>query len=51
MRKYERIAKILEDLFKKCKKECKIEEYNSKMKEKEAYKLYDDLAIQRVKWG
>jgi hypothetical protein len=25
-----------EDLFKKCKKKCKIEEYNSKMKEKEA---------------
>ena len=34
----------LEDLFKKCKKECKIEEYNSKMKEKEAYKLYFDEA-------
>jgi hypothetical protein len=33
-----------EDLFKKCKKECKIEEYNSKMKEKEAYKLYFDEA-------
>ena len=41
---YNQITKILEDLFKKCKKECKIEEYNSKMKEKEAYKLYFDEA-------
>ena len=36
----ERINAEAEDLFKK----CKIEEYNSKMKEKEAYKLYFDEA-------
>lgn len=36
----ERINAEAEDLFRK----CKIEEYNSKMKEKEAYKLYFDEA-------
>jgi hypothetical protein len=36
----ERINAEAEDLFKK----CKIEEYNSKMKAKEAYKLYFDEA-------
>ncbi len=36
----ERINAEAEDLFKK----CKIEEYNLKMKEKEAYKLYFDEA-------
>lgn len=36
----ERFNAEAEDLFKK----CKIEEYNSKMKEKEAYKLYFDEA-------
>ena len=36
----ERINAEADDLFKK----CKIEEYNSKMKEKEAYKLYFDEA-------
>jgi hypothetical protein len=40
----ERFNAEAEDLFKKCKKKCKIEEYNSKMKEKEAYKLYFDEA-------
>jgi len=43
----ERINAEAEDLlknFKKCKKKCKIEEYNAKMKEKEAYKLYFDEA-------
>lgn len=36
----ERINAEAEDLFKK----CKIKEYNSKMKAKEAYKLYFDEA-------